>query len=126
MPQRATPGVRRDLDAHLVVFHDTNRFLGWGGADTQQAGAFSITQDEATFMKHIKAIKKGTSRYHAAIKALGFRSEAKPDISKLKTISKEHKDGRGACFSFRDKGECKFGNKCRFSHDPAQIRRARE
>eukprot|EP00928_Gymnodinium_smaydae_P011357 TRINITY_DN141_c1_g1_i6.p2 TRINITY_DN141_c1_g1~~TRINITY_DN141_c1_g1_i6.p2 ORF type:complete len:142 (+),score=42.74 TRINITY_DN141_c1_g1_i6:164-589(+) len=24
--------------------------------------------------------------------------------------------GKGVCFDFRDKGECKFGDECRFSH----------
>ena len=32
--------------------------------------------------------------------------------------SSSNSNGKTECFSFRDKGYCKYGNKCRFLHDP--------
>ena len=35
-------------------------------------------------------------------------------------------NGKTECFSFRDKGYCKYGNKCRFLHDPRHAKKASE
>ena len=70
--------------------------------------------------------KPGTPKHRAAIKAFGLRSDSTLDASKDKTPSKESKKPRGICFDTRDKGECRRGNKCRFSHDSTQIKIAKE
>ena len=115
----------RDLDAHLAVFHDSNRKKLSPAAQ----GVSSIRQEDADLLRHVKVLKRGrpgSVRYRAAIKALGIDQEPKPDILKRKGITKDPKDRSGVCYSFRDKGSCKYGSKCRYSHDPAQIRIAQE
>ena len=119
-------GFWRDLDAHLV-FYDSNRLKR--GSDNIQPGIFSIDQEDATLLKHIKVLKKGKTgapKYRTAIKALGFSPDPKLNASKAKSASEDSKKGRGVCFNFRDKGECQFGSKCRFSHASNQINRAKE
>ena len=115
----------RDLDAHLAVFHDSNRKK----LSPATQGVSSIRQEDADLLRHVKVLKRGrpgSVRYRAAIKALGIDQEPKPDILKRKGITKDPKDRSGVCYSFRDKGSCKYGSKCRYSHDPAQIRIAQE
>ena len=114
----------RDLDSHPVVFYDANR--NKRGSDTQQSGTSSIAPDDASFLKHRKALRKGFPRHHTAVNALSYRPEAKHDNLKPRTVLKEHKAGISVCFIYRDKGECRFGNKCHFTHDSAQVSRAKE
>ena len=123
-------GFWTDLDAHLAVFHEPNNCLRRGSDNSQpQAGTSSIDQEDAALLKHIKVLRKGkpgTPKHRSAIKALGLRSDSTPDASKDKTPSEESKKSRGICFDMRDKGECRRGNKCRFSHDSTQIKTVKE
>ena len=115
----------RDLDAHLAVFHDSNRKKLSPAAQ----GVSSIRQEDADLLRHVKVLKRGrpgSVRYRAAVKALGINQDAKQDTPRRKAASRDAKDQSGVCFSFRDKGECKYGSKCRYSHDQAQIRIAQE
>ena len=115
----------RDLDAHLAVFHDSNRKKLSPAAQ----GVSSIRQEDADLLRHVKVLKRGrpgSVRYRAAVKALGINQDAKQDTPRRKAASRDAKDQSGVCFSFRDKGECKYGSKCRYSHDQAQIRMAQE
>ena len=41
-------------------------------------------------------------------------------------MSDDSKKPRGICFDMRDKGECRRGSKCRFSHDTALIKEAKD
>ena len=118
-------GFWRDLDAHLSVFHDHLR-----GSDNSQphAGNSSIDQDDAALLKHIKVLRKGkpgSSKHRAAIKALGLKADSTLDASKDRTTSNETKKHRGMCFDMRDKGECRRGSMCRFSHDAEKIKEAK-
>ena len=40
-------------------------------------------------------------------------------------MSDDSKKPRGICFDMRDKGECRRGSKCRFSHDAEKIKEAK-
>ena len=115
----------RDLDAHLAVFHDSNRKKLSPAAQ----GVSSIRQEDADLLRHVKVLKRGrpgSVRYRAAVKALGINQDAKQDTPRRNAASRDAKDQSGVCFSFRDKGKCKYGSKCRYSHDQAQIRIAQE
>ena len=80
-------------------------------------------------LSHVKVLKRGrpgSAKYRAAIKALGLVQESKADTSKEKVTTGNPKERSGVCFGFRDKGECKYGSKCRYIHDQAQIGKAQE
>ena len=62
----------------------------------------------------------------AAINALGLKADSTLDASKDKTTSEESKKPRGVYFDMRDKGECRRGNKCCFSHDSTLIEEAKD
>ena len=72
-------------------------------------------------VKHMHVLKKGNpgSKRHqaalAAIQSLGFKVDDSADT----------KD-RGVCFRMRDTGECVYGKGCRYSHDKAKIKEAKE
>jgi len=115
----------RDLDAHLAVFHDSNRKK----LSPATQGVSSIRQEDVDLLRHVKVLKRGrpgSVRYRAAVKALGINQDAKPDILKRKGITRDPLIRPGVCYSFRDKGSCKYGSKCRYSHDSDQIRIAQE
>ena len=71
--------------------------------------------------KSMQALKKAnpnSKRYLAAqavIQALGFKVDD----------SAEPKE-KGVCFRMRDTGECSYGKKCRYSHDKAKVKEAKE
>ena len=115
----------RDLDAHLAVFHESNRKKLSPAAQ----GVSSIRQEDADLLRHVKVLKRGrpgSVRYKAAIKALGIDQDAKPDIPRRLVPSRDPKERSRVCFTFRDKGKCKFGSNCRYSHDLDLIRKAQE
>jgi len=115
----------RDLDAHLAVFHDSNRKK----LSPATQGVSSIRQEDVDLLRHVKVLKRGrpgSVRYRAAVKALGINQDAKPDTLKRKGITRDPLIRPGVCYSFRDKGSCKYGSKCRYSHDSDQIRIAQE
>ena len=51
-----------------------------------------------------------------------MKADSTLDASKDRTTSDETKKHRGVCFDMRDKGECRRGSKCRFSHDAEKIK----
>ena len=124
-------GFWRDFDAHLVVFHEPSKSRGAksdrhqrsdGGKLSPVARSSStLTEEEASMVKHMHVLKKGNpgSKRHqaalAAIQSLGFKVDDSADT----------KD-KGVCFRMRDTGECTYGKKCRYSHDKARIKEAKE
>ena len=124
-----TDGFWRDIDAHQVVFHQSRKGAktgrqqraDGGKVSSVAQGSSSLTEEEASMVKHLHVLKKGKSgsKRHqaalAAIQSLGFKVEDSADT----------KD-RGVCFRMRDTGECTYGKKCRYSHDKARIKEAKE
>ena len=75
-------------------------------------------------LRHVKVLKQGrpgSVKYRAAVKALGIGQEPKGDTSRIKVNTADPKERSGVCFSFRDKSECMYGSKCRYSHDQALL-----
>ena len=95
----------------------------------QVAGSSSIQEKDAQLLPNVKTLTRGrpgSARYRATIKALGLRQDTKADNSKGKTATTDSKDRSGACFAYRDKEECKYGSKCRHSHDKDKICKEQE
>ena len=127
-------GFWRDLDAHLVVFHETpkrgpkngrqNRADG-GKLSSVIQGSSSLTEEDAADLKTmqtLKLAKPGTRKWRtaraAACHALGFKTDELGKDSEVKEKS--------VCFRMRDTGECIYGSKCRYSHDKARLKDAKE
>jgi len=127
-------GFWRDLDAHLVVFHETpkrgpkngrqNRADG-GKLSSVTQGSSSLTEEEAADLKTmatLKSSKPGTKKWRnaraAACNALGLKPDELTKASDVKEKS--------VCFRMRDTGECIYGSKCRYSHDKARLKEAKE
>ena len=127
-------GFWRDFDAHLVVFHETpkrgskngrqNRVDG-GKLSSVTQGSSSLTEEEAADLKTmatLKSSKPGTKKWRnaraAACHALGFKTD---ELTKASDVKE-----RSVCFRMRDTGECIYGSKCRYSHDKAKLKEAKE
>ena len=88
-------------------------------------GSSSLTEEDAADLKTmhtLKSSKPGTKKWRtaraAAAYALGFKTEESPKASEAKE--------RSVCFRMRDTGECSYGTKCRYSHDKAKLKEAKE
>ena len=74
-------GFWRDLDAHLSVFHESNRQKQLSSA-SQAIGSSSIQQDDVELLCHVKVLKRGrpgSAKYRAAIQALALKQDTKAD-----------------------------------------------
>ena len=63
-----------------------------------------------------------TSAFNLRADFTELKADSTLDASKDRTTSDETKKHRGVCFDMRDKGECRRGSKCRFSHDAEKIK----
>ena len=126
-------GFWRDIDAHQVVFHQPkkaakngrqNRADG-GKLSSVTQGSSSLTEEDAADLKTmqtLKSSKPGTKKWRtaraAACHALGFKTD---ELTKASDVKE-----RSVCFRMRDTGECIYGSKCRYSHDKARLKEAKE
>ena len=126
-------GFWRDIDAHQVVFHQSkkaakngrqNRADG-GKLSSVIQGSSSLTEEDAADLKTmhtLKSAKPGTKKWRnaraAACHALGFKTDELAKDGEVKEKS--------VCFRMRDTGECIYGSKCRYSHDKARLKEAKE
>ena len=84
-----------DLDAHLAVFHESNRKRV---SPATQLGTSSIQQEETELLRHVKVLKRGrpgSAKYRAAVKALGIGQEPKGDTSRGKVNTADPKERSG-------------------------------
>ena len=88
-------------------------------------GSSSLTEEEAADLKTmhtLKSAKPGTKKWRtaraAACHALGIKTDELIKASDVKEKS--------VCFRMRDTGECIYGSKCRYSHDKARLKEAKE
>ena len=78
----------------------------------------------ATLKKHIHVLVKSKGRNQKAAHALGFTKETfkrqgdhgKPDGDD----GVDSKKAKVTCYSWRDKGKCRYGSKCKFEHEGAK------
>jgi len=78
----------------------------------------------ATLKKHIHVLVKSKGRNQKAAHALGFTQETfkrqcdhgKPDGDD----GVDSKKAKMTCYSWRDKGKCRYGSKCKFEHEGAK------
>ena len=78
----------------------------------------------ATLKKHIHVLVKSKGRNQKAAHALGFTPETfkrkseqpKPDGDD----GDDSKKTKVTCYSWRDKGKCRYGSKCKFEHEGAK------
>ena len=77
----------------------------------------------ASMKKHIAAFAKSKGRNKAAVKALGLTQEFKRKSDQPKPDGDDGDDSKKAkltCYSWRDKGKCRYGSKCKFEHEGAK------
>jgi len=75
----------------------------------------------ASMRKHIATFNKSGGRNKAAAKALNIDIKRKSEQSKPDgDDGDDSKKAKLTCYSWRDKGKCRYGSKCKFEHEGAK------
>ena len=93
---------------------------GSGGLVTRPP---STWQEAHAVVTELEAIRAGTRALTTARTAGQTQGGSKDERDPK---GKGKGKGKGVCHNMRDHGSCRFGDKCRFSHDPTEIKKARQ